>query len=218
MKNILIILAWLAVGIHPSFGGEEKIKGNGNVVKNERSLTPFSKIATAGSIDLVIAQDGTEKVVVETDENIQDAVITEVEDGSLNIHIKDHVRINSTRLVVFVHCKKLEAISSGGSGDIKTETALRSDELKLSHGGSGNFVLDLDVKKMKLSTAGSGDFDLKGSVGDLVISMAGSGDIDARSLDCEQAKISSAGSGDVHLKKGTAAKVSSVGSGDVSYH
>jgi hypothetical protein len=218
MNHLLIVLAWLAVSIQPSLAGEENVKGNGNVVKKERSPGAFESLSTGGSIDIRIIQDGTEKVVVETDENIQDAVVTETDGGSLSVHIKKGMSVSPTKLVVHVHCKTLTAISSGGSGDIYSDTPLRGDHLAISHGGSGNYTLELDVKRLKISTAGSGDYMLKGKAGSMNLSMAGSGDVDARNLDCMEAKVSAAGSGDVHLKKGTDAKVSSVGSGDVSYH
>ena len=180
-------------------------------------MPAFEKLSTGGSIDLRIVQDGTEKVVVETDENLQEAIIIEVEDGSLKIRTKDRVRISATKLVVTVSCKTLSAIASGGSGNIVTENILKGDELSISHGGSGDFDLELDVKKLKISSAGSGDYKLRGHAGTLNLSLAGSGEVDAQLLDCDQAKIATAGSGDVHLKKGTTAKVSSTGSGDVTY-
>lgn len=218
MKQFLILLAWLASSVQLSLAGDEKIKGNGNVVKKERALGDIHSISTGGSIDLRIIQDGAGKVFVETDENLQDVIITDVEDGALSIQLKKGVDISATKLVVYIHCGELKAISSGGSGDIFSDNTLRCDQLNISHGGSGDYQLELDVKKLKISTAGSGDYRLKGKTGSLAISMAGSGDVNAKELECEQATVSSAGSGDVFLKKGTEAKVSSVGSGDVSFY
>ena len=196
---------------------DEKIKGNGKVVSKERALTSFDKINLAGSIDIIIDQNGKEAVTVETDENIQDYIITEVKDGTLNIHLKEHYDVNATKLTVRVNCSKLKSINSGGSGDVKTLSAISGDDFSISHGGSGDFDLNFAVKKLKISHAGSGDYILKGNAEEFNLSSAGSGDVNAKELACTTAKISSAGSGDVVLKKGVTASVSSVGSGDVSY-
>ena len=196
---------------------DEKVKGNGKVISNDRALASFDKISLAGSIDITIDQNGKEGVTVETDENLQDYIITEVKDGSLNIHVKEHYNLNSTKLNVRVSCSKLKAISSGGSGDVKSASTISGDDFSISHGGSGDFNLTFAMKKLKITTAGSGDYVLKGNADEFNLSSAGSGNVNAREMAMTTAKISSAGSGDVILKKGVTASVSSVGSGDVSY-
>lgn len=195
----------------------EKIKGNEKVVTKERTLASFDKINAGGSIDIIIDQNGKESVSVETDENLQEYIITEIKDGELDIHVKQHYNLTTTKLIVHVSCANLKAINTGGSGDVKSISKITADDFSISHGGSGDFDLDLAVKKLKISTAGSGDYKLKGNADEFNLSSAGSGDIDARSLACTSAKISSAGSGDVILKKGVTASVSSIGSGEVIY-
>lgn len=219
MKRGLILLCLIGFISFTAFVkcDEEKIKGNGKVVSKERTLSSFDKINSGGSVDITIDQNGKESVTVETDENLQDAIITEVKDGALNIHVKEKINVNATKLVVHVSCSQLKAINSGGSGDVKTLSKISADDFSISHVGSGDFDLTLAVKKLKISTAGSGDYVLKGSADEFNLSSAGSGNIVAKELACTTAKISSAGSGDVVLKKGVTASVSSVGSGDVIY-
>jgi hypothetical protein len=219
MKHIVSILCLIGFISFTATArcNDEKIKGNGKVISKDRTLSSFDKINTGGSIDITIDQNGKEMASVETDENLQDYIIAEIKDGALNISVKEHYEVSSTKLIVHVSCKQLKSISSGGSGDVKTLSKITGDEFGISHGGSGDFDLDLAVKKLKISTAGSGDYILKGSADDFNLSSAGSGDINAKDLSCNSAKISSAGSGDVHLKKGVTASVSSVGSGDVIY-
>lgn len=218
MKNLIIAcLCLMAVSVNARTYCTDKIKGNGNVVKKERVLSSFSKVSIAGSIDLIINQNGKEAATVETDENIQDVLITEVKDNELHIHLKKGVNVSATKMVVHLSCVRLNEISSGGSGDVSTTSALATDKLEISHGGSGDFMLDLNVKKLEISTGGSGDYKLKGNAAEFELSAAGSGDIYASPLNCTKATISMAGSGDVQLRKGVKAEVSSVGSGKVTY-
>lgn len=214
MKNLLLIVS--AFILLTAFC-DDKIKGNGKITTQSRTLQSFSSISVGGSMDITIDQNGKENADVETDENLQDLVITEVKDHSLNIHLKENSKVSYTKMIIHVSCKTLNEISSGGSGDCKSVSTIKNDALKIAHGGSGNFDLNTEVKELSISSGGSGDFKLKGEATSLNISAAGSGDINAQELSCTSAKISMAGSGDVKLKKGVKASVSSVGSGEVSY-
>jgi hypothetical protein len=196
---------------------QEHIKGNGKVTTENRTVSGFSKISLAGSIDLTIEQNGKEGVLVETDENLQNVIITEVENGTLKIHVKNDVSISSTKMIVHVSCIDLSAINSGGSGDVHFKSKLKGDHLSISNGGSGDYKIDLAVKKLDINSGGSGDFTIKGDAGDFEFSGAGSGDVNAKELNTQTCRIVTAGSGDVKLKKGVKAQVSSVGSGEVSY-
>lgn len=196
---------------------DEHIKGNGKIINQERSLSSFDKISLGGSIDMDITQGATESAVVETEENLMNYIITEVEGSTLKIHVKENYSVDSKKLVVHISCKQLKAVSCGGSGDVLAKSKITSDEFSISQGGSGDFNLQLAVQKLKISKAGSGDFHLEGSADELKISSAGSGDVDARNLLCQHADISSAGSGDVVLRKGTSTRVSSAGSGEVTF-
>lgn len=215
MKKLFVILL-----VFPFFTYakcDEHVKGNGNVKTDARSVNSFSKISSAGSIDVIIEQGNTEEAEVITDENLQQYIITEVKNNTLSIHIKDKVSISSTKLIVKVKCRELTAISAGGSGDISTSNELKSEKLAISQGGSGDFDLHLNVGTLEISKAGSGDFELEGKIQKLEVSSAGSGDLNASKTTLGDAAISMAGSGDVVLPKGSKPKVSSVGSGDVSY-
>lgn len=218
MKKILILICITLFTVGNIFAKcEEKVKGNGKVVSKDRTLASFDKINVGGSIDIIIDQNGKESATVETDENIQDLIVTEVKNGELNIHVKEKYSVSTTKLIVHVSCSKLTAISSGGSGDVKAVSKITGNDFSISHGGSGDFDLTFGIKKLKISTAGSGDYLLKGNADEFSLSMAGSGDVNAKELACTSAKVSSAGSGDVILKKGVTASVSTAGSGDVMY-
>lgn len=218
MKKIITSLCIVAFSLFTAFASkEEHIKGNGKVTTENRSVTGFDKISLAGSIDIIIDQNGSESASVETDENIQNVIITEVEKGILKIYIKKEISVSPTKMIVHISCKNLNAVNSGGSGDVTFKSKLTSDDLKISNGGSGNYKINLAVKHLEISSGGSGNFTIAGNASEFIYSGAGSGDLNARELNTTDCKISTAGSGDVVLKKGSSAKVSSVGSGEVTY-
>lgn len=218
MKNLCLIICSMLCISTLSFSADwETIKGNGKVVTKTRMVSSYQKISLEGSIDIIIDQNGQEGVTIETDENIQDLVVTEVNDGKLKITYQKNVSPNPTKMVVHVSCKELYKISSSGSGDIKTQSTIKSADFAVSHSGSGDLKLNLVVKKLDINSSGSGDFKLEGSADFFTYNGAGSGDVMAKDLRCPEASIAIAGSGDVQLKNGTKAKVSTAGSGDVTY-
>jgi hypothetical protein len=218
MKNICLIICTMLCITTISFSADwETVKGNGKVVTKTRLVSSYQKISLEGSIDIIINQNGQEGVTIETDENIQDLVITEVIDGKLKINYKKNISANPTKMIVHVSCKQLNKISSSGSGDITSSSTIKTNDFSVSHSGSGDLKLNLSVNKLNINSSGSGDFDLEGSADFFTYNGAGSGDVMAKDLKCPGASISIAGSGDVVLKNGTKAKVSAAGSGDVSY-
>ena len=114
MKKKIILAVIAALFSNLVFANSEKVKGNGNVTLQSKTVNSFNKIATGGSIDIAISQGNQEGVTIETDENLQQYIITEVKDNTLSIHVKDNISLTSTKLKVKIDCKKLEAISAGG--------------------------------------------------------------------------------------------------------
>ncbi|MEO8146621.1 MAG: head GIN domain-containing protein [Bacteroidia bacterium] len=218
MNKVITTLCIIAFISFTAFApAQDHIKGNGKVTSETRAVNGFNKVSLAGSIDLIVDQTGKEGLVVETDENLQNVIITEVENGTLKIHVKHDVSVSPTKMIVHLSCANLNAINSGGSGDVSFKSKLTGDDLKISNGGSGDYKLDVAVKHLDINSGGSGDFVIKGNADTFDFSGAGSGDVNAKDLTSANAKIVTAGSGDVKLRKGTNAKVSSVGSGDVTY-
>ena len=72
------------------------IKGTGKVIKSEREVKDFKSIVLKSGIDLILTQDTLEKVLVETDENLQKIIKTEVADGELKIYTAEHIFFPST--------------------------------------------------------------------------------------------------------------------------
>ena len=215
MKKILLTLLLLPA---LSFAKcSDHIKGSGTIKTESRTLDSFNRLAASGSIDIIIEQGNGDGVEVTADDNLLNYIITEVKNNTLSVHLKENVSVNSNKLVVKVKCIRLSEISAGGSGDIKTKGELKSEQLSINQGGSGDFKLNVNVGVLKISKAGSGDFHIEGKVASMDVSSAGSGDLDASKILVGDVEISMAGSGDIILPKGSKAKVSSVGSGEVHY-
>ena len=228
-----LILILLAV---PMLFAQEK--GNGNVEKQERNVGDFTGIVVSSGIDLIVKQGDQSKLVIETDENLQEYIITEVESGVLNIYVQKNARINKvTAMDAHVTVNQLNKLKVSGGGDVQSEGLINADDIgigisgggdlqfnlkakrvKCEVSGGGDVSLDADIGEFKAALSGGGDLHFDGELGLLDLSMSGGGDAKINGVSgTEGVMISTSGGGDLILEIACEKiKVSSAGGGDVS--
>ncbi len=190
-------------------------KGNGNVKTEKRNTADFTGIKLLCSADLYIHQ-GSTSVEVKADENILKFIKTTVNDGVLEINVKNRSFRSATVLEVHVSLSNLEMLKSLGSGDIKFVDTFKAHDLLVNMSGSGDLEADFDVTNLELKVNGSGDTELSGIGGTFKISVSGSGDLDAEELKLEDCFVKNNGSGDIALSgKTNSLTVTAAGSGDI---
>jgi len=202
-------------GVNAQFMG---VKGNGNVVQQERQVGDFTGIQILGSTDVIIRQGDRSILVVHADENLLENIITKVKNGVLIVDTEGSIR-NYSRMEVFVTMSRLDEISIQGSGDVETDGVISGTDLSIIVNGSGDVDLNLDYKNLETEINGSGDVEVAGIQGDLTMQIRGSGDFKAKELRLNKCRLSIFGSGDVSLS-GTAGTVfiEQAASGDINLH
>jgi hypothetical protein len=161
------------------------IKRTGTIIKEERSLGGFDKIAVENNLNVFIIQDSVYKVTVEAGENIAPLIETVVQDGTLILRNKN--RCNWSRsynkpLNVYVTLPELRFVTSDGTGDIKSLNTLKTDIIDLQIKNSGNIELTVDNHIVLSHMHGSGDVTLHGNTEEHDISIGGTAYIYAADL------------------------------------
>jgi hypothetical protein len=174
------------------------VKGNGNVVTQERQLGDFSGIKINSSVDVFVKQGSVNQVMVKADENLIDMIETDISGGVMKIDIDGSIS-RSRVMEVYLTVKNLDLIHINGSGDVESQGLIKGIDLDVSINGSGDVELDLDMKNVSASINGSGDVELSGISGDLTVKISGSGGFDAENLRLNLCDITVYGSGDVEL-------------------
>jgi hypothetical protein len=205
MKNIKwnLLTGLLAVSLVMTIGKANgqfgtNARGNGKVIKNERNVGDFTAISIISSADIVVMQGDNAAVMVETDENLQEKVTTQVSGGELEIGIKGNIS-RVTKMTVYVTVGNLQRVSIGGSGDVESKGVIRGNDLEILINGSGDVEMDLQMKSVVARINGSGDVELSGIQGNLELFVNGSGDFEADGVRLDQCNITVNGSGDVKL-------------------
>lgn len=205
-----------------SFGGSQRVEGNGDVASETRDVGAFDAVSLAGDFKVFVRQGSTERVEVKTDRNLLPYIETRVVDGSkgrtLEISSKRGFSLNSRGTpTVTLDLRQLRGLSIAGSGDIRVEP-MKTGNLEASIAGSGDLRMQgLEADHVTLRVAGSGDMQVNGKANSLSVSVAGSGDVKTRELVVDDAKVSISGSGDVTVQASRKLDVRIAGSGDVGY-
>jgi len=213
MKNLPIITAFILL-----VSSCNMISGNGNIRTEKRNTGDFKSVKTSGSIDVEINSGDTYAVSAEDDDNILPYIVTEVNDGTLNIHYKNNTSVNNDHAKVYVTVPSLDKVIASGSADITIRDILKNPQkIEMSVSGSGSIKGGLDAPAISVDVSGSGNVDLKGRTKDFDCSVSGSGDINCGGLQSENTTVTVSGSGNAHVFASVHLSASAHGSGDIYY-
>ncbi len=213
MKNLILLLVASVL-----FASCASISGNGNVRDENRNISAIQTLKTSGSIDVEIKNGNDYSLVVENDENLIPYVITDMDNGVLNIHYKNGYSVMNDHAKVIVTAPGLDKLVTSGSGDISSDGTIKSNQqLEINTSGSGDVNASVDAPSVKVTGSGSGNISLSGRTKDFDCKISGSGNLKCGNLKSENVVIRVSGSSDVHVFASVSLKVNVMGSGDVTY-
>lgn len=203
-----------------------------------RQVSGFTSISSAGSFNVHVKIDGTESLKITGDEDVINDIETTVSDGKLKIGSKNKNSwklFNNKKIDIYITAKNLSGLSNSGSGNMKLDgnltgnagirssgsgnvtAAVNSSDLQLAVSGSGSITSSLTANQLGATVSGSGALNLAGNVKNADIKVSGSGHIRANDLKTDAVDASISGSGNIHIlaNKSINARVS--GSGRLIY-
>jgi len=197
----------------------DTIKGNGNTTTATRNISDVSKIKSKGSFDIEVVLGSAPALKIEADENLMPYILTDNENGGLNIHTKDDVDLSSNHtLKITVTVSKLEELELYGNGNgICNSKLTGGDHLKLGVYGNGDITMNVNAPRVESTIAGNGNITVNGETKDSKIEIDGNGDYKAEGLQAENAEIHINGSGSANVAASVKLDIHIAGSGDVYY-
>lgn len=219
MKALLSGLLFFALFFQGCIYTGDVIKGDGNIVREERSAKSLSRLQFDGNFDVIITSDKQPKLEIETDLNVQKYVLVKEDEGTLKVKIKKDVSLETNSPIkVFISTPLLKYLAIDGSTVVNGNGVFSgADEVKIKIAGSGKVKLDVNTPITQVEVAGSGDVMMGGQTREHIIKIAGSGDIKSENLLAEKVKVKLAGSGNVRVHAADELDISIAGSGDVFY-
>ncbi|MBW8049557.1 MAG: DUF2807 domain-containing protein [Cytophagales bacterium] len=222
MKNVktilnqLIFLSLLQLSLPYSKCPGQSVKGNGNIIKQERKVPAFNVIEIHDAFEVYLSQGYKEIVTIVTDENLLEIVVTEVRDNILVISNKQKIiRSKSTKL--YITFKELNKIDILGAVTLNGGSKFKFDILKLMVTGAATINLDLVANKLVSDLIGGTEIKLSGNVSIVNMNISGAANLSAFDLITDNFKIYISGAGNAKINVNKQLDVSISGAGNVKY-
>lgn len=157
-------------------GFGESIKGSGNVVTKERNLSDFTKVELKKGLECEIAQSSTFKVEVEADDNLQEGIITHVENGTLVVTSKYSNYRNVKSKKVKIYMPVIDALQTTSGADLKTIGVIKGNDIHLKSSSGSSLTAEVESENVTLESTSGSELKASGKA-ILVNTLASSGSI-----------------------------------------
>ncbi|HPS13568.1 MAG TPA: head GIN domain-containing protein [Prolixibacteraceae bacterium] len=194
----------------------KSVHGNGNVTKETRQVKGFDGIKASAGIDVYLFQGNEEKVVVESDENLHDCIITEVKGSTLHCYIDCNVR-SSKVMKVYVNYKMLNKINASSGSDVLGETLLKTDNLDVEVSSGADVKVEVDAQTVHCDVSSGSDALLKGKADHFQGSASSGADLKADELVVNSCEADASSAGDIKITVKKQIRASASSGGDVTY-
>ncbi len=176
----------------------EQIAGSGVLKVEERAVPAFTAIEQDNTGQIFITQGDTEKLTIESDDNVLPVLVSEVHNGVLRLSVETGKAYSGVKKLVY------------------RITVRRLDRIDLRGTASAN-IKSVKGQRLAVFLSGTGGLTATGKVTELRLSVSGTSSVDAHGLFVERANVSLTGTGSARLavNKEIDAKLS--GTGSLSY-
>jgi len=220
MKKILIfsILASFLLSGCLSVFDKKKVRGSGNITKEQREVSPFDNIIVRGTFTVFLSQGDTESVEVEIDDNLQQYVEVRNEGSKLVLDIKDNVNFSkTTKNNIYITLKNINLLDVSGVCTIKTISPLNCDHITLIVSGVVNGEWDIYSNMLNVILRGVANIELRGKTTELDIKQSGVGNFNAKKLIADKVTVHNSGVGSVSVHATQELSMTNTGVGSITY-
>ena len=138
-----------------------RVEGSGDVRTELRDVAAFNRIAVSGNITLHVEQDENRQVEIQTDDNLIELVMTEVEGGELKLYLDRPVGRHE-QLDVYIRVPELEELSVSRGAQAYAENPIRGEYLSHTLQAGAKSTLNLQVNMLDLKAQAGAVTNLQG--------------------------------------------------------
>jgi hypothetical protein len=190
------------------------MEGNGKMASRTVKMSEINAVSLNINADVKLLADSSGTVTLEGESNIIEAIKLEQNGTKLRI-TSDPCFSTNKPITITIPMKSVSDLQINGSGSIKSESRMSSDDLELGINGSGD--LQVDAVNVLSKINGSGNINLNGAAQRHKLEINGSGNMEAQNFPTGNVSITVNGSGDCKVTATTALSIKIRGSGSVYY-
>ncbi|WP_299706212.1 head GIN domain-containing protein [uncultured Pontibacter sp.] len=216
-KGILsvLVLALMLANL-PALAQRQHIKGEGELVSQNRNASGFKGINVSGGFAVELTQGNNEGVRIEAQENLLNSIQTEVKNGVLHIYTSDN--ISSTKgMKAYITIRELNSVSISGGVKVVGNSTFKANSFDLDMSGGSKVQLAIDTKKLKADMSGASKVELSGVADEVRMDMSGASKVDASELESKRVHVEASGASNVKVFARNELTVNASGATKVAY-
>ncbi len=198
LSVIFTLLLLASSGLMGSCIDIKGVKGDGNVVKEERAISGFTSLEVSGAFHVYLYQGKSEALTVEADQNLMQYIKTEVKGDKLEIYTEKSIR-KATELNIYLTFEELEMIDISGAVSITGENMMQFEELFLDGSGASEIQLNMEVARLVVDFSGASEIELVGNAKTATFDLSGASEIDAYDFIISHCELEVSGASDARL-------------------
>lgn len=159
------------------------IEGSGHVTTEKRVVQgEFKNISVSNAIDVVVEQSDNVEITVEADDNLQNEIVTKVENGTLIIKCKFNSFRNITAKKVTVKMPVVDKIEASSASSVTTKGIIEGEDITLETSSAGSMNVNIESDKISADAGSAGSINIEGKALSFNSSASSGGSIDAEKL------------------------------------
>ena len=192
---IAAIMALLFSSCRHSINIGDSIKGNGNITTETRAVSQedFKSIEVSHGISVIVQQSDNKSITVEADDNLQQHIITRIENGVLRIESDQSYNATETP-VVNVKMATISGLDSSSGSEITSSGTLITENINVKSSSGSEINITVEADAIQLESSSGSSIEASGKALKLKTSTSSGSTIDAKNLKTNEI-ISQAASG-----------------------
>ncbi|MEZ4827132.1 MAG: head GIN domain-containing protein [Bacteroidia bacterium] len=222
MRRLLRVLFYgtlILIGMGVYFAkknNKDLVKGNGVVVSDTRASEEFEHIRIGGAFEVMLRQGSGYSVDIEADENLQDHIVTDVSNQTLDIHTEGHIG-KFEKMKVTITAPKFSSVETSGGVVLSSDNQLSGTSLKVKASGASKVNLDIAMESIHSEFSGAGDITFSGEAASATVNISGAGKLRAYDLKTHEMHVSISGAGYAEVNADQKLDLNVSGAGKVNY-
>lgn len=190
-------------------------KAKGPVVTQDISVANFEGIELNLRDNVYIKQGPTQRITIEAQENVAEALNKKVENGIWKIDFDKKPNLYKNMKINII-TPDLKYIKLNGPGMVITQKLIL-DSLKISVNGTGNIDVEGDIKRLHSELLSNGDIFLEGTSEQHKVDVFSNGRINSFDLEAKVSSIIIDGLGTANVKVKDSLQARILGDGSIFY-
>jgi len=165
-----------------NFNFVEGKQGSGNIVEQTRNITEdFKFIEVSTGVEVLVEQSDTKSVVVETDDNLQELIITKVENGVLYVKSSEGYSTDETPKIT-IKMPVISGLITNSGSSLKSLNNLVTENIVVKSSSGSEIAINVEADLITVETSSGSSAEVGGKALKLETSSSSGSTLNASNL------------------------------------